>query len=105
MLMHAFGAAFGNPDLIVAAVVGDSGDQTGPLCGVVAWGLAASSPMRGCGPAHPCLNGYQGANPPCWAAPTTRMCVQSSRGDFESISSEGMTRRVIHQRYSPRLAR
>ncbi len=31
VLMHAFGAAFDNPDLIVAAVVGDGEAETGPL--------------------------------------------------------------------------
>src|SRR3712207_7671362 len=30
-LSHAFGAAFDNPDLIVAAVVGDGEAETGPL--------------------------------------------------------------------------
>src|SRR5689334_14341355 len=33
VLMHAFGAAFDNPDLIVAAVVGDGEAETGPLEG------------------------------------------------------------------------
>ena len=30
-LSHAFGAAFDNPDLIVACVVGDGEAETGPL--------------------------------------------------------------------------
>jgi xylulose-5-phosphate/fructose-6-phosphate phosphoketolase len=33
VLAHAFGAAFDNPDLIVAAVVGDGEAETGPLAG------------------------------------------------------------------------
>jgi xylulose-5-phosphate/fructose-6-phosphate phosphoketolase len=33
VLVHAFGAAFDNPDLIVAAVVGDGEAETGPLEG------------------------------------------------------------------------
>jgi xylulose-5-phosphate/fructose-6-phosphate phosphoketolase len=33
VLTHAFGAAFDNPDLIVAAVVGDGEAETGPLAG------------------------------------------------------------------------
>ncbi len=33
VLGHAFGAAFDNPDLIVAAVVGDGEAETGPLAG------------------------------------------------------------------------
>src|SRR5829696_2487882 len=35
VLSHAFGAAFDNPDLVVAAVVGDGEAETGPLAG--AW--------------------------------------------------------------------
>ena len=31
MLSHAYGAAFDNPDLVVAAVVGDGEFETGPL--------------------------------------------------------------------------
>ena len=34
-LSHAFGAAFDNPDLIVACVVGDGEAETGPLA--TAW--------------------------------------------------------------------
>ena len=30
-LAHAFGAAFDNPDLVVACVVGDGEAETGPL--------------------------------------------------------------------------
>ena len=33
VLVHAFGAAFDNPDLIVACVVGDGEAETGPLEG------------------------------------------------------------------------
>jgi xylulose-5-phosphate/fructose-6-phosphate phosphoketolase len=45
VLSHAFGAAFDNPDLIVAAVVGDGEAETGPLEG--AWkSLAFLNPRR-----------------------------------------------------------
>src|SRR6202171_181693 len=33
VLTHAFGAAFDNPDLLVAAIVGDGGAETGPVAG------------------------------------------------------------------------
>src|SRR5437762_10192809 len=33
VLVHAFGAAFDNPDLLVVAVVGDGEAETGPLAG------------------------------------------------------------------------
>ena len=44
-LSHAFGAAFDNPDLIVAAVVGDGEAETGPLEG--SWkGVKFLNPVR-----------------------------------------------------------
>src|SRR5207237_4074760 len=33
VLVHAFGAAFDNPELLVVAVIGDGGAETGPLEG------------------------------------------------------------------------
>jgi xylulose-5-phosphate/fructose-6-phosphate phosphoketolase len=45
VLVHAFGAAFDNPDLIVAAVVGDGEAETGPLAG--SWqGISFLNPAR-----------------------------------------------------------
>lgn len=45
VLTHAFGAAFDNPDLIVAAVVGDGEAETGPLEG--SWkGISFLNPCR-----------------------------------------------------------
>src|SRR2546421_2751258 len=45
VLAHAFGAAFDNPDLIVAAVVGDGEAETGPLEG--SWkGIDFLNPVR-----------------------------------------------------------
>ena len=45
VLTHAFGAAFDNPDLIVAAVVGDGEAETGPLEG--SWkGTSFLNPAR-----------------------------------------------------------
>src|ERR1700730_3400283 len=42
---HAFGAAFDNPDLLVAAVIGDGEAETGPLEG--AWkGISVLNPVR-----------------------------------------------------------
>ncbi len=63
MLTHAFGAAFDNPDLIVAAVVGDGEAETGPLSG--SWkGVSFLNPARD-GAVLPILhlNGYKIANP------------------------------------------
>lgn len=63
VLSHAFGAAFDNPDLIVAAVVGDGEAETGPLEG--AWKcISFLNPVRD-GAVLPILhlNGYKIAGP------------------------------------------
>ena len=63
VLAHAFGAAFDNPELIVAAVVGDGEAETGPLAG--AWkGTSFLNPVRD-GAVLPILhlNGYKISGP------------------------------------------
>ena len=63
VLTHAFGAAFDNPDLIVAAVVGDGEAETGPLAG--SWkGTSFLNPVRD-GAVLPILhlNGYKISGP------------------------------------------
>ena len=63
VLAHAFGAAFDNPDLIVAAVVGDGEAETGPLEG--SWkSISFLNPARD-GAVLPILhlNGYKIAGP------------------------------------------
>jgi xylulose-5-phosphate/fructose-6-phosphate phosphoketolase len=63
VLAHAFGAAFDNPELIVAAVVGDGEAETGPLAG--AWkGTSFLNPARD-GAVLPILhlNGYKISGP------------------------------------------
>jgi xylulose-5-phosphate/fructose-6-phosphate phosphoketolase len=62
-LMHAFGAAFDNPDLLVACVVGDGEAETGPLEG--SWkGVRFLNPARD-GAVLPILhlNGYKISGP------------------------------------------
>ena len=52
VLVHAFGAAFDNPELIVAAVVGDGEAETGPLGGLLEE-HGFSGPVRdGAAPTH-----------------------------------------------------
>src|SRR5713226_3674127 len=63
VLIHAFGAAFDNPDLIVAAVVGDGEAETGPLEG--SWkSIKFLNPVRD-GAVLPILhlNGYKISGP------------------------------------------
>ena len=62
-LSHAFGAAFDNPDLIVACVVGDGEAETGPLA--TAWHSNKFLNPVSDGAVLPILhlNGYKIANP------------------------------------------
>jgi xylulose-5-phosphate/fructose-6-phosphate phosphoketolase len=63
VLVHAFGAAFDNPDLLVAAVIGDGEAETGPLEG--SWkGVNFLNPARD-GAVLPILhlNGYKISGP------------------------------------------
>ncbi len=63
VLVHAFGAAFDNPDLLVVAVIGDGEAETGPLEG--SWkGIDFLNPVRD-GAVLPVLhlNGYKIAGP------------------------------------------
>lgn len=67
VLSHACGAAFDNPDLIVAAVVGDGESETGPLA--TSWHINKFvNPARD-GAVLPILhlNGYKINNPTIWA--------------------------------------
>jgi xylulose-5-phosphate/fructose-6-phosphate phosphoketolase len=62
-LMHAFGAAFDNPDLLVACVIGDGEAETGPLA--ASWHSNKFLNPRADGAVLPILhlNGYKIANP------------------------------------------
>jgi xylulose-5-phosphate/fructose-6-phosphate phosphoketolase len=84
VLMHAFGAAFDNPDLIVAAVVGDGEAETGPLAG--SWkGTSFLNPIRD-GAVLPILhlNGYKIGGPTVMA----RMSDEHVRAFIESQGYE-----------------
>src|SRR5437867_5577763 len=62
-LLHAYGAAFDNPDLLVACVVGDGEAETGPLA--TSWHANKFLNPRNDGAVLPILhlNGYKIANP------------------------------------------
>ncbi|MGW9347590.1 phosphoketolase family protein [Nocardiopsis flavescens] len=62
-LAHAFGAAFDNPDLVVACIVGDGEAETGPLAG--SWDSNKFLDPVGDGAVLPILhlNGYKIAGP------------------------------------------
>jgi xylulose-5-phosphate/fructose-6-phosphate phosphoketolase len=80
VLSHAFGAAFDNPDLVVAAVVGDGEAETGPLA--TSWhGNKFLNPRRD-GAVLPILhlNGYKIANPTILASIPAHELDQLLRG-------------------------
>src|SRR5215470_16319619 len=97
-LSHAYGAAFDNPDLIVACVVGDGEAETGPLA--TGWhGNKFLNPARdGCVLPILQLNGYKIANP-CFLARIPRDELQKF---FEGMGYtpyfvEGHDPAAVHQ--------
>ncbi|MGR9485746.1 phosphoketolase family protein [Rhizobium leguminosarum] len=97
-LSHAYGAAFDNPDLIVACVVGDGEAETGPLA--TGWhGNKFLNPARdGCVLPILHLNGYKIANP-CFLA---RIPREELRKFFEGMGYtpyfvEGSDPESVHQ--------
>ena len=79
-LIHAFGAAMDNPDLLVACVVGDGEAETGPLEG--SWkGTRFLNPRRD-GAVLPILhlNSYKIANPTVLGRTDRRRCAQAAFG-------------------------
>ncbi|WP_394760794.1 phosphoketolase [Phenylobacterium sp.] len=79
-LSHAFGAAFDNPDLVVACVVGDGEAETGPLA--TAWHSNKFLDPVTDGAVLPILhlNGYKIANPTLLARITREELEQLLRG-------------------------
>ncbi len=97
-LSHAYGAAFDNPDLIVACVVGDGEAETGPLA--TGWhGNKFLNPARdGCVLPILHLNGYKIANP-CFLA---RIPQDELQKFFEGMGYkpyfvEGRDPEAVHQ--------
>jgi xylulose-5-phosphate/fructose-6-phosphate phosphoketolase len=79
-LSHAYGAAFDNPDLVVAAVVGDGEAETGPLA--ASWHSTKFVDPRRDGAVLPILhlNGYKIANPTVLARISDEELVALMRG-------------------------
>ncbi len=97
-LSHAFGAAFDNPDLIVACVVGDGEAETGPLA--TAWhSNKFLNPVRD-GAVLPILhlNGYKIANPTVLARISHEELDQLMRGyGYEPYYVEGHDPIAVHE--------
>jgi xylulose-5-phosphate/fructose-6-phosphate phosphoketolase len=106
VLSHAFGAAFDNPDLIVAAVVGDGEAETGPLAG--AWkGTSFLNPARD-GAVLPILhlNGYKISGPTVLGRDSDDDVEGLLRGNgYEVHFVEGDEPGQVHQTFAATLDR
>ena len=105
-LSHAFGAAFDNPDLIVAAVVGDGEAETGPLA--TSWhSNKFLNPIRD-GAVLPILhlNGYKIANPTILArVPPAELDSLFAGYGYEAHVVEGDDPAAMHQLMAATLER
>src|SRR6201995_4226085 len=98
-LSHAFGAAFDNPNLIVACVVGDGEAETGPLS--TAWHSNKFLTPATDGAVLPILhlNGYKIANPTILARIPHAELEDLIRGyGYEPYTLEGDDPLVMHQK-------
>lgn len=98
-ISHAFGAAFDNPDLIVAAVIGDGEAETGPLMGSL-HSNKFLNPVRD-GAVLPILhlNGYKIANPTISARITSEELHSLFVGfGWDPILVEGEDPSAMHQK-------
>ncbi|HWL97421.1 MAG TPA: phosphoketolase family protein [Nocardioidaceae bacterium] len=95
---HAFGAAFDNPDLVVACVVGDGEAETGPLA--TSWHSNKFLDQRRDGAVLPILhlNGYKIANPTVLARIPEDELEQLLRGyGYDPYLVAGDDPRRMHQ--------
>jgi xylulose-5-phosphate/fructose-6-phosphate phosphoketolase len=104
VLTHAFGAAFDNPDLIVAAVVGDGEAETGPLAG--SWkGTSFLNPARD-GAVLPILhlNGYKISGPTVLARlPDEEVAALLESNGYLAHFVEGSEPEHVHQQFATTL--
>src|SRR2546426_501227 len=104
VLVHAFGAAFDNPDLLVVAVIGDGEAETGPLEG--SWkGIHFLNPARD-GAVLPILhlNGYKIAGPTVLGRSPDAEVANLLRGHgYEPHLLEGDDPMVMHARFAATL--
>src|SRR5579872_2565062 len=97
-LVHAYGAAFDNPDLIVACVIGDGESETGPLAG--SWHSNKFLDAARDGAVLPILhlNGYKIANPtvPARIPPDELVALLTGYG-YHVYVVEGDEPRLVHE--------
>jgi len=104
-LSHAYGAAFDNPDLLVAAVVGDGEAETGPLA--TSWHSNKFVNPRQDGVVLPILhlNGYKIANPTVLARIPEEELLDLMRGyghhpHVFTGGFDGEDHAAVHQRFA-----
>jgi xylulose-5-phosphate/fructose-6-phosphate phosphoketolase len=100
-LSHAYGAVFDNPDLVVAAVVGDGEAETGPLA--TSWHSNKWLDPRRDGAVLPILhlNGYKIANPTVLARIPESELLDLMRGyGYEPFVVAGSDPADMHQRFA-----
>ncbi|MGD8384861.1 MAG: phosphoketolase, partial [Lysobacterales bacterium] len=105
-LSHAYGAAFDNPDLVVACVVGDGEAETGPLA--TAWHSNKFLNPQTDGAVLPILhlNGYKIANPTLLARISEDELQKLFVGyGYEPYFVEGEEPEYVHQRLAATLDR
>jgi xylulose-5-phosphate/fructose-6-phosphate phosphoketolase len=97
-LLHAYGAAYDNPDLVVACVVGDGESETGPLA--ASWHSNKFLNPATDGAVLPILhlNGYKIANPTVLARIPHAELEDLMRGyGYEPFTIEGSDPAIMHQ--------
>lgn len=97
-LVHAYGAAFDNPDLVAACVVGDGEAETGPLA--AAWHSNKFLSPVSDGTVLPILhlNGYKIANPTVLARlPDEELAHLFTGYGYEPIFVEGHEPQAMHR--------
>ena len=103
-LVHAYGAAFDNPDLVVACVVGDGEAETGPLA--ASWHSNKFLNPVSDGAVLPILhlNGYKIANPTVLARIPTNELESLLRGyGYRPITVAGDDPAKVHQQLAAAL--
>ena len=105
-LLHAYGAAFDNPDLIVACVVGDGEAETGPCAG--SWQSNKFVDPASDGAVLPILhlNGYKIGNPTLYARLPEAQLEQLFLGmGYQPHFIEGNDPMLLHSRMAELLER
>jgi xylulose-5-phosphate/fructose-6-phosphate phosphoketolase len=103
-LTHAFGAAFDNPDLLVACVVGDGEAETGPLA--ASWHSNKFLNPRSDGAVLPILhlNGYKIASPTVLARiPESELVALLEGYGYRALLVSGDEPEAVHQAFAAAL--